>query len=544
MSCNPLRDELASSRIWNGLISEIAHQRTDTGTVITNGYFYDHAGRLTDHIRYDGSSQTNRYTERDLSFDRNGNILTLKRYDTNVAAPQDNLAYTYEGNKLMQLNSATYQYDANGNMTRDGRRGLTFSWNHLNLPATISNVEDEDATVNYTYLADGTKVLAHASGTNEGYAYLGTMTYKRSGNGWVLESVPFTGGRFIANATGGMDEYRYITDHLGSTRVIVTGTDYHEVEHNNYYPFGKRISDNTLPTTQNNRWRFSGKEIQTLGGINLIDFGSRLYDNDAVNWKSQDPMAESYFGLTPYGYCGGNPVNAIDPNGRDIYMLFYVTDNKMFKASAETRKREIERMKGFDSEKDIVIMFEFSDLSEIGDMANRIIDTYSEQYGQTAEVGVWSHAGWDGPIGAIQTSGDYALAYSQMSLEGWNSINFNWNSDGANMSFYGCNTGNDNNSGQRGGSFARNISEQSNFKGVNVWGQQTSSYPSFSPYIRVTSFARTVGYGYGIGNTYMVGGNYGQGKQALWFMRGKYPRANPMNVYKNGRLVRSTFQNR
>ena len=63
-------------------------------------------------------------------------------------------------------------------------------------------------------------------------------------------------------------------------------------------------------------------------------------------------------------------------------------------------------------------------------------------------------------------------------------------------------------------------------------------------YQYVTSFARTVGYGYGIGNTYMVGGNYGQGKQALWFMRGKYPRANPMNVYKNGRLVRSAFQNR
>ncbi len=310
---HPLKS--ASSRKWNGLISEIAHQRGDNGSIIANDYFYDNAGRLVDHQRYDGASQTNKYAERDLAFDRNGNILTLKRYATNVAAPQDNLAYIYEGNKLMQLNNATYQYDANGNMTRDGRRGLDLSWNHLNLPATISTDEDEDATVNYTYLADGTKVLAQAPRTSEGYAYLGTMVYKLNNGTWSLETTPFTGGRFVRNAVGNFVEQRHITDHLGSTRTIVEGDDYTEVEQNDYYPFGKRIADNTLPTTATNRWRFSGKEIQTLGEINLIDFGARLYDEDAVKWKSQDPMSESYFGLTPYGYCAGNPISIIDNNG-------------------------------------------------------------------------------------------------------------------------------------------------------------------------------------------------------------------------------------
>lgn len=71
-----------------------------------------------------------------------------------------------------------------------------------------------------------------------------------------------------------------------------------------------------------------------------------------------------------------------------------------------------------------------------------------------------------------------------------------------------------------------------------------NSGTSFSPYRRETNFARTAGYGYVIGDTYMVGGNRGQGSQSHWFMRGDYPRANPMNVYKNGRLVRSAFQNR
>ncbi len=298
---------------------------------------------------------SNQLTERDLSFDRNGNILTLKRYGTNVAVPQDNLAYTYEGNKLMQLNNATYQYDTNGNMTHDGRRGLDLSWNHLNLPATISTEEDEDATVNYTYLADGIKVLAQAPGTGEGYAYLGTMVYKLNNGTWSLETTPFTGGRFVRNAAGNFVEQRHITDHLGSTRTIVEGDDYTEVEQNDYYPFGKRIADNSLQTTPTNRWRFSGKEIQTLGEINLIDFGARLYDEDAVKWKGQDPMAESYLNMTPYGYCSGDPINRFDANGSaDFWFKGRVIGNDGVKdnkvrviKNISLKRREIRTTKAF-----------------------------------------------------------------------------------------------------------------------------------------------------------------------------------------------------
>ena len=215
----------------------------------------------------------------------------------------------------MQLNNATYQYDANGNMTHDGRRGLDLSWNHLNLPSTISTDEDEDATVNYSYLLDGTKVLAQAPGTGEGYAYLGTMVYKLNNGSWTLETTPFTGGRFIRNTSGNFVEQRHITDHLGSTRTIVEDDDYIEVEQNDYYPFGKRIADNSLPTTATNRWRFSGKEIQTLGGIGLVDFGARMYDDFSGRWKTRDGLSEKGYNQSLYNYCTNNPINHFDPNG-------------------------------------------------------------------------------------------------------------------------------------------------------------------------------------------------------------------------------------
>ena len=76
----------------------------------------------------------------------------------------------------MQLNGATYQYDVGGNMTHDGRWGLDLSWNHLNLPSSICSDEDEDALVNYTYLADGTKVITQQPAAGEGYAYLDKRT--------------------------------------------------------------------------------------------------------------------------------------------------------------------------------------------------------------------------------------------------------------------------------------------------------------------------------------------------------------------------------
>ena len=50
----------------------------------------------------------------------------------------------------------------------------------------------------------------------------------------------------------------------------------------------------------------------------MYDFGARLYDVAGVPmWTSIDPLCEKYYSMSPYNYCGGNPVNAIDPNGCD-----------------------------------------------------------------------------------------------------------------------------------------------------------------------------------------------------------------------------------
>ena len=53
----------------------------------------------------------------------------------------------------------------------------------------------------------------------------------------------------------------------------------------------------------------------------LLDYRARMYDPVIARWMSVDPLAEKYYSITPYGYCAGNPVNVVDPNGLDIWEI-------------------------------------------------------------------------------------------------------------------------------------------------------------------------------------------------------------------------------
>ena len=54
---------------------------------------------------------------------------------------------------------------------------------------------------------------------------------------------------------------------------------------------------------------FSGKEYD---GTGLIYFNARYYDPKTGRFLSEDPARD---GVSWYGYCGGNPLLLIDPNG-------------------------------------------------------------------------------------------------------------------------------------------------------------------------------------------------------------------------------------
>lgn len=307
---------------WNGNISEWEWQH-GTNITMMYGFTYDGVNRLkgSNHYQRSGSawaqlSGNTAYNENGLRYDKNSNILTLTRTG-NSAATQ---SYSYNGNQLTSLTKngtiGTYQYDENGNMINDSRKNLSLSYNVLNLLSTINTGTTRTAT--YTYLADGTKLKVMDGGGN-GICYVGSLTYVINGNNTHLEDALFTGGRIIANSSTRVgNELRYfLTDHLGSVRVIVNQNGSVE-ERNDYYPFGGRYTVSVGNVDAGNRWKYNGKEEQTTGNLGWLDYGARMYDWELGRWFGMDPKIESDISTSGYAYCKGNPVLFIDPDGQMV----------------------------------------------------------------------------------------------------------------------------------------------------------------------------------------------------------------------------------
>ena len=167
----------------------------------------------------------------------------------------------------------------------------------------------------FTYGSDGRK-LSEKAGTG-GFEYLGSLIYAYRGGTLSLAQAVTDEGTIQSAGVN-----YFIRDHLGSVRAVVDHTG-KTVERNDYYPFGGRHENASLPLTGVNRYKFGGKESLEPVSLDMLDFGARFYDPRIARWNTQDPLAEKYFSLSPYNYCAGNPITLVDPTGMvmDDYRL-------------------------------------------------------------------------------------------------------------------------------------------------------------------------------------------------------------------------------
>ena len=302
-------------------------------------FTYDDLSRLTHTDQYVNGERVRQNVERHLSYDRNGNLLSMIRYEN--GEEQCNMKYQYQGNHLYRYMEdelvdvdfgadtvtmlpsvlrfeslkpwlALHEYDANGNVTKDRERGLDMSYNCLNL---LEYASDNDANaINYCYLADGTKLSA-TTGDDCGFSYRGSFTYRTDESSQpdrVFESTPFGGGRIVGTVDDETEVRYFLTDHLGSVRAVVN-SGCEVLERNDYQPFGKRWNTASLPVSDN-RDRFNGKEDQSFAGLPFSDYGARMYDRERGRWLSQDPLQQYH---SPYVFCGNNPIRLIDLDGME-----------------------------------------------------------------------------------------------------------------------------------------------------------------------------------------------------------------------------------
>jgi len=93
------------------------------------------------------------------------------------------------------------------------------------------------------------------------------------------------------------------------------------VEEYNYYPYGLVFgSSSAASSVKKTDYLYNGKELQRNefgqnNGLELTDYGARLYDQQIGRWNHVDPMAHERVSLSPYNYCSNDPINRVDPTG-------------------------------------------------------------------------------------------------------------------------------------------------------------------------------------------------------------------------------------
>ncbi len=368
------------SELYNGNISETFwstnnEDNTERGYV----YTYDALNRLTDAKgvlyvfgQYHGHHSL--YNEGGMQYDKNGNLLYLFRKKDQTLTI-DNLAYTYDlGNKLLSVTDNSnndlegflsdnkvgndYAYDANGNMVKDLNKeiGTTttegITYNHLNLPTSITFNNDVTKTISYIYDATGVKqakVVTNGSSLTT-TKYAGNFIYKGSnGNTETLEFFNHPEGYVEPHGNGFRYVYQY-KDHLGNIRISYSdyngdgnidimrnGNDMDGdmdnqndiVEESNYYPFGLKHQgyNDGSSSGEEHSFKYNGKEFESELNLNTYDYHARLYDPAIGRMMQVDPHAENWSPVSPYVYTINNPVNFVDPDGKDARISFNVDDD-------------------------------------------------------------------------------------------------------------------------------------------------------------------------------------------------------------------------
>ena len=130
--------------------------------------------------------------------------------------------------------------------------------------------------------------------------------------------------------------YHYIKDHLGNICAVVNSETNTPVQRTTYYASGVPMAENLGPDvppslyyamgvqyTENfgrdeQPYLYNGKEFVEVHGLNEYDSQARMYYATIMRTTTMDPLAENYYHISPYAWCGNNPINYIDLHGDSL----------------------------------------------------------------------------------------------------------------------------------------------------------------------------------------------------------------------------------
>ena len=129
------------------------------------------------------------------------------------------------------------------------------------------------------------------------------------------EMFRFDDGYYSFDKNGKLDGcHLFVKDYQGNVRMVVNAQTDSVEQVNHYYPYGALMGD--ISTGQNfQKYKYSGKELDRQFGLDWYDFHARQQDPLLGRFNSIDPLDEKTPQISPYAYCGGDPINYVDLNG-------------------------------------------------------------------------------------------------------------------------------------------------------------------------------------------------------------------------------------
>lgn len=365
---------LNNNTYYNGKIAAIKWKTNDVYShsatpVREQAYKYTYDGvdrlRAANYIANSGSAwnaDAGAYDEIISNYDANGNILGLQRYSQNSASSSpvliDNLSFTFKHGGSNQLSAvsdasaniegfkdgastaAEYDYDDNGNLSKDLNKGIsTILYNDLDKTSKV--IYTDGRTIDYIYDAGGTRVRKIVTAGQ-------VTTYD------YIEGFVFTNANLSYFATaegrvrkGGSYTYEYfIKDHLGSSRVsfVDNGNGVARiVQENHYYAFGMTmkgfINRTAVPSDPNRQLFNGGSELQDdFGEESSYSTFFREYDPVLGRFNAIDPMVDKYGSWSPYNFAFNDPIGLNDPLGDDAESLADIAARKRRETEEDVNK--------------------------------------------------------------------------------------------------------------------------------------------------------------------------------------------------------------
>jgi RHS repeat-associated protein len=329
----------------NNWVTSLA--QTNAGSLITgHAYVYDYEGNRLSQMNQVVSSNSetygydalNRLTNFDVGVLSGGIIPSPATAESYTLDPVGNWSTLVSNsvsqtrthsaaNELLTLNGSPLMYDANGNLTNDGRYAYTYDVQ--NRVTTVTRDSDTALVGQYFYDALGRRTTTVAS--PDGVATTNVLFYdgsriieEQNAGGTTLAT--YTYGNYVDEvltmARGG-ETYYYHPDARFDVEAV-TGSGGAVVERYTYDAYGGPVildgADNPLPLNSwgtphsaiTNEFLFTGRELDEESG--LYYFRARHYDAGQGRFLQRDPLGADA-GVNQYAYVVDNPENHADAFG-------------------------------------------------------------------------------------------------------------------------------------------------------------------------------------------------------------------------------------